>query len=118
MPTYQYVCTKCGHEFEVFQPITADALETCPKEQCPRKRWGRGKVKRVLSGGAGLIFKGSGFYATDYRSESYRQAAKRESESGQSKSNGEGAKSSGKSGAKSDAAGGKASGSGGGKSKD
>ena len=117
MPTYQYVCTKCGHEFEVFQPITADALETCPRDQCARKRWGKGKVKRVLSGGAGLIFKGSGFYTTDYRSESYQQAAKRESESGKAKTNGDGAKAAGSNAAKSKSATSKPS-PGGGNSKD
>jgi len=81
MPTYEYVCAKCGHEFEKFQSIAAAPLATCPKEDCARKKWGRGKVKRKLSGGAGLIFKGSGFYITDYRSEGYKQAAKKDSES-------------------------------------
>lgn len=85
MPTYQYVCAKCQHEFEVFQPITAKALVVCPKNLCSQKNWGRGRVERQLSGGAGLIFKGSGFYATDYRSDSYRQAAKKESEGATSK---------------------------------
>ncbi len=80
MPTYEYVCAKCGHEFEQVQPITAAALTTCPKEKCARKKWGRGKVKRKLSAGAGLLFKGAGFYITDYRSEGYKQAAKKESE--------------------------------------
>ena len=80
MPTYHYICSKCDHEFELFQPMTADALEVCPKEKCGRKRWGKGRVKRVLSGGAGLIFKGSGFYTTDYRSEGYQKAAKGEAE--------------------------------------
>jgi putative FmdB family regulatory protein len=80
MPTYEYVCTKCGHEFEKFQSIADKALTTCPKESCAKKKWGRGPVKRKLSGGAGLIFKGSGFYITDYRSEGYKQAAKKESE--------------------------------------
>ncbi len=78
MPTYQYVCKKCGHQFERFQPISADPLTICPKELCARKRWGKGKVRREISAGAGLIFKGSGFYITDYRSESYKEAAKRE----------------------------------------
>jgi putative FmdB family regulatory protein len=80
MPTYEYVCDKCGHEFEKFQSIAAQPLTTCPEDTCGRKKWGRGKVKRKLSGGAGLIFKGSGFYITDYRSEGYKQAAKKESE--------------------------------------
>jgi putative FmdB family regulatory protein len=80
MPTYEYVCTKCGHEFEQFQSITAQPLATCPETACARKKWGRGKVQRKLSAGAGLIFKGSGFYITDYRSEGYKQAAKKDSE--------------------------------------
>lgn len=58
-----------------------DALLTCPKDSCPQKVWGSGKVKRVIGSGAGLIFKGSGFYLTDYRSEGYKAAAKKESES-------------------------------------
>ena len=78
MPTYQYVCEKCGHEFEQFQSISARALVVCPKELCAEKRWGKGKVKRAISGGAGLLFKGSGFYITDYRSEKYKEAAKKE----------------------------------------
>jgi len=76
MPTYQYVCEKCEHEFEFVQPMAATALTVCPKEQCAQKRWGRGHVKRKITAGAGLIFKGSGFYITDYRSDSYKQAAK------------------------------------------
>ena len=79
MPTYEYVCEKCDHEFELFQSIKADALETCPKEACPKKRWAKGNVRRAIGTGAGIIFKGSGFYETDYRSESYK--AKKESES-------------------------------------
>ena len=59
MPTYEYECRKCGHQFERFQPITAAPVKTCPK--C------KGKVARLLSGGAGIIFKGSGFYQTDYK---------------------------------------------------
>ncbi len=55
------------------------ALTTCPKDVCPGKKWGKGKVKRLLSAGAGLIFKGSGFYITDYRSEGYKAAAKKDS---------------------------------------
>jgi putative FmdB family regulatory protein len=81
MPTYQYVCTKCKHEFELFQAITDKPLTVCPQAVCPHQPWGRGKVKRRISGGAGLLFKGSGFYATDYRSEGYKQAVKKESES-------------------------------------
>ena len=81
MPTYEYVCEKCDHEFELFQSIKADALESCPKEVCPKKRWGKGNVRRAIGTGAGIIFKGSGFYETDYRSESYKADAKKESES-------------------------------------
>jgi predicted nucleic acid-binding Zn ribbon protein len=55
-----------------------DALTTCPQDLCGQKRWGRGKVKRQLGTGAGMIFKGSGFYITDYRSEGYKAAAKKE----------------------------------------
>jgi putative FmdB family regulatory protein len=80
MPTYHYVCAKCDHEFEQSQSMTEAPLKTCPKEKCGRKKWGKGRVRRVLSGGAGLIFKGSGFYTTDYRSEGYKQAAKKETE--------------------------------------
>ena len=79
MPTYEYICGKCGHEFDVFQPISAKSLRTCPKDLCARKKWGRGGVKKKISGGAGLLFKGSGFYITDYRSEGYKQAAKKDS---------------------------------------
>jgi putative FmdB family regulatory protein len=81
MPTYEYVCSKCEHHFETHQPITDQALTICPKDLCPRKTWGRGKIKRVLSTGGGLIFKGSGFYETDYRSEGYKAAAKKDAAS-------------------------------------
>jgi putative FmdB family regulatory protein len=76
MPTYGYKCEKCGLEFEARQSITANALKICPKESCPHKPWGKGRVTRQISTGGGLLFKGSGFYETDYRSESYQQAAK------------------------------------------
>src|ERR671936_3175926 len=79
MPTYEYYCTKCGHEFDFFQSIADKPLTVCPKEQCALKRWGKGKVKKKISAGAGLIFKGSGFYITDYRSDKYKEAAKKES---------------------------------------
>ena len=79
MPTYEYVCEKCAHHFEKFQPMAAKPMVTCPKELCPQKRWGKGKVKKKISAGAGLIFKGSGFYITDYRSEKYKEAAKKDS---------------------------------------
>ena len=73
MPTYEYACEACDHRFERFQSITASPLRKCPA--C-----GRNKVRRLISGGAGFLFKGSGFYITDYRSESYKQAAKKETE--------------------------------------
>src|SRR5438093_13471009 len=82
MPTYEYYCTKCEHEFELFQPIADKPLTTCPRELCGMKRWGKGKVKKKIGAGAGLIFKGSGFYITDYRSEKYKEAAKKESTAG------------------------------------
>ncbi len=84
MPTYEYVCSKCKHQFEKFQRMTENALTVCPKELCPRKPWGKGKVKRQMSAGAGLIFKGSGFYITDYRSEGYKAAQKKDSGGGSS----------------------------------
>jgi putative FmdB family regulatory protein len=71
MPTYEYKCDACGYEFERFQPITADPIKRCP--EC-----GKAKVKRLIGTGAGMIFKGSGFYITDYRSESYNNVAKAE----------------------------------------
>jgi putative FmdB family regulatory protein len=81
MPTYEYVCTKCGHQFEKFQSMKDDALKTCPADLCGRKKWAKGKVERQMGGGAGLIFKGSGFYITDYRSKGYTEAAKKDSSS-------------------------------------
>ncbi|MCG3180713.1 MAG: hypothetical protein BIFFINMI_03076 [Phycisphaerae bacterium] len=68
MPTYEYKCDACGHEFELFQSIKANPVRKCP-------RCGKLKVKRLISAGGGLIFKGSGFYITDYRSDGYKQAA-------------------------------------------
>lgn len=82
MPTYEYTCEKCGHEFEIFQSIAAEPLKTCPESACTRKKWGRGRVKKQIGGGAGLLFKGSGFYITDYRSEGYKSAAKSDSGAG------------------------------------
>ena len=79
MPTYEYACSKCGHEFEIFQSITDKPLTVCPKERCKEKKWGKGKVKKLIGAGAGLIFKGSGFYITDYRSDTYKEAAKKDS---------------------------------------
>jgi len=71
MPTYDYVCGSCGHQFERFQSITAEPIRECPK--CEKR-----SVRRVITAGAGVIFKGSGFYQTDYRSKSYQEAAKKE----------------------------------------
>jgi putative FmdB family regulatory protein len=70
MPTYDYKCDACGHQFERFQSITAAPIRKCPS--C-----GKSKVRRLIGPGAGLIFKGSGFYITDYRSEGYKDAAKK-----------------------------------------
>ena len=78
MPTYDYVCEKCDHQFEKVQSMKDAALTKCLKENCGQKRWGNGKVRRVMGTGAGLIFKGSGFYITDYRSENYKQGAKKD----------------------------------------
>ena len=74
MPTYEYECAKCKKGFEIFQSMKDDALTTCPKEKCRMKTWGKGQVKRKLGVGAGFIFKGSGFYITDYRSEGYKKS--------------------------------------------
>jgi putative FmdB family regulatory protein len=79
MPTYDYSCQKCGQTFEAFQSMRDEAFRECPKQLCRLPKWGHGKVKRLLGTGAGLIFKGSGFYSTDYRSESYKAGAKKES---------------------------------------
>jgi putative FmdB family regulatory protein len=82
MPTYEYHCLKCEKNFEVFQSMKDNAFKTCPEAQCQVSPWGHGEVKRLLGTGAGLIFKGSGFYTTDYRSEGYKQAAKKDSGGG------------------------------------
>ena len=89
MPTYEYACEKCGQNFDAFQSMRDEPYRTCPKELCRQAKWGKGKVKRLLGTGAGLIFKGSGFYITDYRSDSYKDAAKKESSAGTGKSGGE-----------------------------
>ncbi|HWR83336.1 MAG TPA: FmdB family zinc ribbon protein [Candidatus Deferrimicrobium sp.] len=70
MPTYEYRCEKCSHEFEAFQSMTEPPVQTCP--MCA------GPVKRIISGGAGFLFKGSGFYITDYRSKEYKAAAEKD----------------------------------------
>ena len=85
MPTYEYQCAKCEKLFEITQSMKDDPLTVCPKELCPRKTWGKGKVKRLIGTGAGLIFKGSGFYITDYRSEGYKASAKSDASGGESK---------------------------------
>jgi len=71
MPTYEYICERCGYEFEQFQSITAKPIRKCPKCR-------KASVKRLIGAGAGVIFKGSGFYQTDYRSESYKKAAEKD----------------------------------------
>ena len=73
MPTYEYLCENCGHKFDHFQSMTASVLRKCP--EC-----GKNKLRRLIGSGAGIIFKGSGFYQTDYRSESYK-AGKKEANS-------------------------------------
>jgi len=70
MPTYEYQCNKCKHKFEAFQKISDQPLKVCPK--C------KGSVKRLISSGVGIIFKGSGFYTTDYRSREYKEKEKQE----------------------------------------
>ena len=90
MPTYEYECQKCGHRFEEFQSMKDAHLAKCPK--C------KGKLKRLIGAGAGFIFKGSGFYTTDYRSSSYQEKKKSSESSGKPAESGtksEGAKSEG-----------------------
>lgn len=82
MPTYEYECTACHHRFERLQPITAKASTACPR--CKRS------ARRLISAGAGLLFKGSGFYATDYRSSDYKKKAKAESKGSSSCASGKG----------------------------
>ncbi len=85
MPTYDYVCDACAHQFELFQPITEG-----PKRKCPA--CGRLKLRRLIGPGAAIVFKGSGFYSTDYRSESYKKGAS--AEKGKADSSGTGGKTS------------------------
>lgn len=73
MPTYDYQCQTCGHKFEAVQSMKDPHLTDCPQEGCA------GPVKRLIGRGSGFIFKGSGFYITDYRSDSYKAAAKADS---------------------------------------
>ena len=75
MPTYDYECSACGNEWEMFQKMTAKAAQKCPK--C-----GKAKARRLLSPGGGMLFKGSGFHTTDYRSASYKKAAAADSPGG------------------------------------
>ncbi|MSR76746.1 MAG: zinc ribbon domain-containing protein [Candidatus Omnitrophica bacterium] len=77
MPTYDYQCKKCARTFEEFQSIHAKALTKCPK--C------KGKIERLIGSGGGILFKGSGFYQTDYRSKGYHEAAKKDQPSAPSK---------------------------------
>jgi len=81
MPTYEYECQKCGKVFEVFQKMKDAPLSSCLDENC------KGKVKRLIGKGSGLIFKGAGFYATDYRSEGYKKREKEERSSSTSSCN-------------------------------
>jgi putative FmdB family regulatory protein len=71
MPTYDYICDDCGHEFEAYESITSQPQTDCPECQHP-------KLRRKIGPGAAILFKGSGFYQTDYRSESYKKAAQSE----------------------------------------
>ncbi|MGE0760195.1 MAG: FmdB family zinc ribbon protein [Pirellulaceae bacterium] len=96
MPTYDYVCDACGHEFELFQAISADPLKKCP--ECRKS-----KLRRLFGTGAALMFKGSGFYQTDYRSESYKKAAAADKSDGSATGKSDG-KSDSKTSGKSDAA--------------
>lgn len=80
MPTYDYQCQTCGHEFEARQSMKDPHLTDCPVAGCT------GPVKRKIGLGSGFIFKGSGFYITDYRSDSYKAAAKQDSASASSSS--------------------------------
>jgi putative FmdB family regulatory protein len=68
MPTYDYVCDGCGHAFELFQSMTDAVKKTCP--ECGKK-----KLRRLIGAGGAIVFKGSGFYKTDYRSDSYKKGA-------------------------------------------
>lgn len=85
MPTYEYICNSCSHEFEVFQKMTESPLKKCP--ECKKNA-----LKRKIGTGAGIIFKGSGFYQTDYRSKSYNEAASKEKTSASTSSSGDTAK--------------------------
>ncbi len=79
MPTYDYICDSCGHEFEAYESIKANPQKDCPACTMP-------KLRRKIGAGAAILFKGSGFYQTDYRSESYKKAAQAEKTSSSSTS--------------------------------
>jgi putative FmdB family regulatory protein len=79
MPTYDYICDACGHGFEAFEPITSQPQKDCPECKAPY-------LRRKIGPGAAILFKGSGFYQTDYRSESYKKAAKAEKSTSDSSS--------------------------------
>ena len=85
MPTYEYLCQACGHEFELFQSMSASVKRKCP--DC-----GKLKLKRLIGIGSGVIFKGSGFYQTDYRSDSYKKAAEAEKKASEPKTSKKGDK--------------------------
>lgn len=91
MPTYDYCCDACQHTFEAFEPITATPQKHCP--QCKQPR-----LRRLFGTGGGLVFKGSGFYQTDYRSEAYKRAAAAETAAGNGQSSAESGNGSAKSG--------------------
>ena len=87
MPTYDYRCQKCHQVFEAVQSMKDDRFTTCPEALCKNAEgWGRGEVTRLLGTGAGLIFKGSGFYITDYRSDNYKEGAKKDAPAAPAKS--------------------------------
>ena len=81
MPTYDYECDACGHSFELFQSISEPVKKKCP--EC-----GKPKLRRLFGTGAAVVFKGSGFYQTDYRSESYKKAAEKDKPASDTKSDG------------------------------
>jgi putative FmdB family regulatory protein len=111
MPTYEYRCEKCNQVFEAFQSMKDAAYQVCPRDLCKMPTWGEGKVKRLFGTGAGLLFKGSGFYITDYRSSQYREAASKESGKSTGASKGDTSSSGGGNGSGSTSAPKKASGS-------
>jgi putative FmdB family regulatory protein len=97
MPTYDYECDACGHSFELFQSISEPVKKKCP--EC-----GQPKLRRLFGTGAAVVFKGSGFYQTDYRSDSYKKAAEKDKPAGEAKSDKSDTKSEAKSESKSESA--------------